>query len=198
MTDFNLLFSSFLLPDIRECMAEEWKSPIRIHQTSYSNVGKYSFMFVPCFCACFIGLLAKASTVGRRKLISRHRNGNVLSNTARAGSGWPSQYILKSNWKHNPIPELEKIITLEIRKSVLWLHTLGVPKAEFIKSDQIKKTITVVRIRKEQKMSSSVRDAAEKKRDFLGIFPKGGGGGLLKSQNFCKFTKCFFVCQNHS
>ena len=45
---------------------------------------------------------------------------------------------------------------------------------------------------------NQVRDAAEKKRDFLGIFPKGGGGGLLKSQNFCKFTKCFFVCQNHS
>ena len=37
----------------------------------------------------------------------------------------------------------------------------------------------------------------KKKRDFLGIFPKGGGG-LLKSQNFCKFTKCFFVCQNNS
>ena len=45
--------------------------------------------------------------------------------------------------------------------------------------------------------TTGIRDAAEKKRDFLGIFPKGGGG-LLKSQNFCKFTKCFFVCQNHS
>ena len=96
-------------------------------------------MFVPCFCSRFtIGLLAKVFTIGRRKLISRHRNGNVLSNAACAGSGWPSQYILKSNWKHNPIPELEKIITLEIRSSVLWLHTPGVPKAEFIKkSDQI-------------------------------------------------------------
>ena len=30
-----------------------------------------------------------------------------------------------------------------------------------------------------------------------GIFPKGGGG-LLNSQNFCKFTKLFLVCQNHS
>ena len=25
-----------------------------------------------------------------------------------------------------------------------------------------------------------------------------GGGGLPKSQNFCKFTKYFFVCQIHS
>ena len=25
-----------------------------------------------------------------------------------------------------------------------------------------------------------------------------GGGGLLNSQNFCKFTKSFLVCQNHS
>ena len=34
-------------------------------------------MFVPCF-AGFIGLLAKALTIScRRKLISRHRNGNV-------------------------------------------------------------------------------------------------------------------------
>ena len=33
---------------------------------------------------------------------------------------------------------------------------------------------------------------------FWEFFPKGGGGGLFKSQNFCKFTKCFFVCQNHS
>ena len=43
----------------------------------------------------------------------------------------------------------------------------------------------------------SVKGSHPKKRDFLGIFPKGGGG-LLKSENFCKFTKCFFVCQNHS
>ena len=33
---------------------------------------------------------------------------------------------------------------------------------------------------------------------FWEFFPKKGGGGLLKSQNFCKFTKCFFVCKNHS
>ena len=37
----------------------------------------------------------------------------------------------------------------------------------------------------------------KKKRDFLGIFPKGVGG-LLNSQNFCKLTKLFLVCQNHS
>ena len=34
----------------------------------------------------------------------------------------------------------------------------------------------------------------EKKRYYLGIFPNMGGG-LPKSQNFCKFTKYFFVCQ---
>ena len=45
-----------------------------------------------------------------------------------------------------------------------------------------------------QKINGPYRDAAPpKKRDFWGIFPKGGGG-LFKSQNFCKFTKCF--CQN--
>ena len=37
---------------------------------------------------------------------------------------------------------------------------------------------------------------SKKKRDFLGIFPKGGEGGLLNSQNFCKLTKLFLVCQN--
>ena len=30
---------------------------------------------------------------------------------------------------------------------------------------------------------------------FWEFFPKGGGS-LFKSQNFSKFTKCFFVCQN--
>ena len=44
-----------------------------------------------------------------------------------------------------------------------------------------------------------LRDAFKKKlRDYLGIFPNIGGGGLLNSQNFCKFTKSFLVCQNHS
>ena len=38
----------------------------------------------------------------------------------------------------------------------------------------------------------------QKKRYYLGIFPNNGGGGLPKSQNFCKFTKYFFVCQIHS
>ena len=37
----------------------------------------------------------------------------------------------------------------------------------------------------------------KKKRHYLGIFPNMGGG-LPKSQNFCKFTKYFFVCQIHS
>ena len=46
--------------------------------------------------------------------------------------------------------------------------------------------------------ASAVRDAAQKKTGFFGNFSQRGGGGLLKSQNFCKFTKCFFVCQNHS
>ena len=38
----------------------------------------------------------------------------------------------------------------------------------------------------------------KKERYYLGIFPTMGGGGLPKSQNFCKFTKYFFVCQIHS
>ena len=42
------------------------------------------------------------------------------------------------------------------------------------------------------------RYALKKKRYYLGIFPNMGGGGLPKSQNFCKFTKYFFVCQIHS
>ena len=42
-----------------------------------------------------------------------------------------------------------------------------------------------------------IRDAAQKKTGFFGNFSQRGGG-LLKSQNFCKFTKWFFVCQNHS
>ena len=37
----------------------------------------------------------------------------------------------------------------------------------------------------------------KKKRHYLGNFPNMGGG-LPKSQNFCKFTKYFFVCQIHS
>ena len=38
----------------------------------------------------------------------------------------------------------------------------------------------------------------KKLRDYLGIFPIIGEGGLLNSQNFCKLTKYFFVCQIHS
>ena len=70
-------------------------------------------MFVPCFCSRFIGLLAKASTVGRRKLISRHRNGNVLSTAACAGCRHLNMSSIKSlasetqtlsgvRKKHNP------------------------------------------------------------------------------------------------
>ena len=41
-----------------------------------------------------------------------------------------------------------------------------------------------------------LRDAPQKnKRDFLGIFPKGGGG-LRNSQNYFIFTVSFFVCRN--
>ena len=36
---------------------------------------------------------------------------------------------------------------------------------------------------------------SEKKTILFGNFSQHGGGGLPKSQNFCKFTKYFFVCQ---
>ena len=43
-----------------------------------------------------------------------------------------------------------------------------------------------------------IRDAIQKKYEiFWEFFPKGGGGPL-NSQNFCKLTKLFLVCQNHS
>ena len=37
----------------------------------------------------------------------------------------------------------------------------------------------------------------QKKRENVGILKKQGGG-LPKSQFFCKLTKCFLACQNHS
>ena len=37
-----------------------------------------------------------------------------------------------------------------------------------------------------------------KKTILFGNLSQHGGGGLPKSQNFCKFTKYFFVCQIHS
>ena len=44
-----------------------------------------------------------------------------------------------------------------------------------------------------------VRDALIFLRDYLGFFSrKMGGGGHLNSQNFCRSTKYFFVCQIHS
>ena len=39
---------------------------------------------------------------------------------------------------------------------------------------------------------------SKKKTILFGNFSQHGGGGLPKSQNFCKFTKYFFVCQIHS
>ena len=52
---------------------------------------------------------------------------------------------------------------------------------------------------KKEFWNNSIRYAVKrKKRYYLGIFPNMGGGGLPKSQNFCKFTKYFFVCQIHS
>ena len=43
-----------------------------------------------------------------------------------------------------------------------------------------------------------IRYALKKKKTILfGKFSQHGGG-LPKSQNFCKFTKYFFVCQIHS
>ena len=43
-----------------------------------------------------------------------------------------------------------------------------------------------------------VRYALKKKNDIIWEFFPTWGGGLPKSQNFCKFTKYFFVCQIHS
>ena len=49
-----------------------------------------------------------------------------------------------------------------------------------------------------QVISIWLRYAFKKKNDIIWeIFPTWGGG-LPKSQNFCKFTKYFFVCQIHS
>ena len=42
------------------------------------------------------------------------------------------------------------------------------------------------------------RYALKKKNDIIWEFFPTWGGGLPKSQNFCKFTKYFFVCQIHS
>ena len=42
------------------------------------------------------------------------------------------------------------------------------------------------------------RDTTPKKIVFFGNFSQRGGEGLLNSQNFCKLTKLFLVCQNHS
>ena len=42
------------------------------------------------------------------------------------------------------------------------------------------------------------RDATQKKYGIFWEFSQRGGGGLLKSQNFCKLTKLFLVCQNLS
>ena len=39
---------------------------------------------------------------------------------------------------------------------------------------------------------------SQKKNDIIWEFFPTWGGGLPKSQNFCKFTKYFFVCQIHS
>ena len=43
-----------------------------------------------------------------------------------------------------------------------------------------------------------LRYALIKKNDIIWEFFPTWGGGLPKSQNFCKFTKYFFVCQIHS
>ena len=43
-----------------------------------------------------------------------------------------------------------------------------------------------------------VRYALKKKNDIIWEFFPTWGGSLPKSQNFCKFTKYFFVCQIHS
>ena len=43
------------------------------------------------------------------------------------------------------------------------------------------------------------KESTQKKiTGLFGNFSQHGGGGLLNSQNFCKFTKSFLVCQNHS
>ena len=39
---------------------------------------------------------------------------------------------------------------------------------------------------------------SKKKNEIIWEFFPTWGGGLPKSQNFCKFTKYFFVCQIHS
>ena len=99
-------------------MAEEWNSPMRIHQSSYSKVENIPLCLCRVFVG-FIGLLVKALTIGRRKLISRHRSGNVLSTAAAcAGCGHLNISISpQSNHspaKHNPFRKPEETRTLKI------------------------------------------------------------------------------------
>ena len=68
-----------------------------------------------------------------------------------------------------------------------WFQFLSVSFGQYIDAETL------------QKWSELLRYVAkQKKRYYLGIFPNMGGGDLPKSQNFCKFTKYFFVCQIHS
>ena len=46
--------------------------------------------------------------------------------------------------------------------------------------------------------NDKVRSQRKKAILFGNFSQHGGRGGLPKSQNFCKFTKYFFVCQIHS
>ena len=52
---------------------------------------------------------------------------------------------------------------------------------------------------KKWRLKTETKVRSQKKiRHYLGIFPNMGGEGLPNSQNFCKSTKYFFVCQIHS
>ena len=127
-----LIFSVFLLPDIRVCKHGWRMKSLNTNPSNFLFKGWKIFLYV---CAVFLQpfhyrLIGK-SVHNRSKKIdfpTSQRKCHFY-----CGPRWlwlwlanghlNSQYILKSNWKQNRIQDLEKIITLEMRDSVLWSHT---------------------------------------------------------------------------
>ena len=77
-------------------------------------------------------------------------------------------------------------ITTIVRHKTYWLTQLHA--IENVKGHKSHKLL----------QTTIIRYALKKKNGIIWEFFPTWGGGLPKSQNFCKFTKYFFVCQIHS
>ena len=101
--------------------------------------------------------------------------------------------IFSFYWAQATVPQKSLMVAVSIQlRTTYTMHATHANKQIQQRNVKCKKCMKATKKHQTNiKTSIHIRDAVQKKNGiFWEFFPKGGEG-LFKSQNFCKFTKCF-------